>query len=333
MRILTCVVGGWVSAHGAIAADVALRELPGPIEALFTTPGKDGSNPPGAWVRTSRGDFRLSSCHPGPVCWDEEPMTGWYDPAPAGALPDGWIATSATGDIRRAWYGRPTARYDHGVIADAIEGGSLVVETADGKRHEFVLPETHVFEDLAPRVVDLDRDGRNEVIAIRSSLKAGSAIAVYGMEGGRLALLAASEDIGRRHRWMNVVSIAHFSDAGARGGEPLLQIASIITPHIGGPLVIDTFQRGNPRLKRHVEMEGPFSNHAIGSRALAMAHYSGGKGSDFLPLAGRREAMVSVRGGKTARVSFPSRLETDTAILGGLFLNGLEDGRLAVVRP
>ena len=52
---------------------------------------------------------------------------------PEGALPDGRIATG-TGEIARAWLAEPTTRYDHGILGDKIEAGSLVIETRDGKR-------------------------------------------------------------------------------------------------------------------------------------------------------------------------------------------------------
>ena len=52
---------------------------------------------------------------------------------PEGALPDGRVATG-THDIARAWLAEPTTRYDHGILGDKIEAGSLTIETRDGKR-------------------------------------------------------------------------------------------------------------------------------------------------------------------------------------------------------
>jgi hypothetical protein len=57
---------------------------------------------------------------------------------PEGALPDGRIATG-TRDIARAWLAQPTARYDHGILGNSVEAGSLVVETRGGRRHEVKL--------------------------------------------------------------------------------------------------------------------------------------------------------------------------------------------------
>ena len=46
-------------------------------------------------------------------------------------------AASSTGkhDIARAWLAEPTTRYDHGILGDAIEASSLVIERRDGTRH------------------------------------------------------------------------------------------------------------------------------------------------------------------------------------------------------
>ena len=65
---------------------------------------------------------------------------------PAGALPDGRIAIG-TRDIARAWLAEPTTRYDHGILGDKIEAGSVVIETRDGNRQAVRLKDDAVFED------------------------------------------------------------------------------------------------------------------------------------------------------------------------------------------
>lgn len=76
-------------------------------------------------------------------------------------LPAGGIAEAKGNGPVRAWYEKPTKRYDHGVLGDAIEAGSLVVFDNAGRKYEVVLPETFVFEDITPRIADLDGDGEN----------------------------------------------------------------------------------------------------------------------------------------------------------------------------
>ena len=162
-------------------------------------------------------------------------------------LPDGGVARFKSGNIRAAWYSSPTGRYDHGVLGDAIEGGGLTVRLADGKTVELLLPETEVFEDITPRLVDLNGDGNAEVIAILSSLQKGGALAVYGIKGGKLALLAKTPFIGQSRRWLNIAGIADYDG----GGGP--EIALVKTPHIGGELQIWRFDGIKPEAHRFGE--------------------------------------------------------------------------------
>ena len=178
-------------------------------------------------------------------------------------LPDGQIARAAGEGPVEAWYGRPTERYRHGVLGDAVEGGSLVVFDARGTRYEVVLADDFVFEDITPRIADLDGDGSNEIVVIRADIRAGAALAIYGLRDGRLAELAASPPIGTANRWLSVAAIADFR------GEGRNTIAVVKTPHIGGILELDRFADGKLEVVR-----GPspgYSTHRIGSRELTLA--------------------------------------------------------------
>lgn len=190
------------------------------------------------------------------------PLEGDAAAPPADGLPDGGVARAGAGDIRAAWYGAPTRRYRHAVLGDDIEAGRLVVQTAEGATLAHDLPETDVFEDITPRLADLDGDGLTEVVTIRSSLRLGASVAIYGVVDGRLALRAATPFIGRAHRWLNIAGIADYL------GEGGAQIAFVETPHIGGTLHLWSFGRGalTPRAAL-----GGFSNHAIGSRVQALS--------------------------------------------------------------
>ena len=59
-------------------------------------------------------------------------------------------------DITSASYGAPTDRYAHGVLGDAIEWGTLELKSVAGPTYKIVLPQTRVFEDTEPRLVDID---------------------------------------------------------------------------------------------------------------------------------------------------------------------------------
>jgi len=183
-------------------------------------------------------------------------------PAKSNALPDGGLAEASSGDLVAAWYEDPTRRYGHAVLGDSIEAGSLAAQTADGVILRLVLPGREVFEDITPRLADLDGDGRTEIITIRSSVTAGAAVTVYGLRGATLQEVATTPFIGHSHRWLNVAALAPIIDPDR------LAIAYVETPHIGGTLRI--YHLKDSALIEKAQLFG-FSNHAIGSRELALS--------------------------------------------------------------
>ncbi len=213
-------------------------------------------------------------------------------PPSADALPDGDTGRGVN-DVAAAWLIEPTRRYDHGVLGDAIEAGGLRVRLRGGAEFDVRLPADSVFEDLRPRVVDLDGDGRDEILVVRSYLEAGAALAVYGVRDGKLVQLAQTDPIGSAYRWLNPAGVGDFDGDGG------LEIAYVETPHIGGILHVLSFRDG--RLRREGRRHG-FSNHAMGSRALGLSAVLDldGDGAEelILPAAGRRKLMiVSFAGG------------------------------------
>jgi hypothetical protein len=179
---------------------------------------------------------------------------------PQNGLPDGRIAvsTNTNGENVAAWYGSPTTRYRHGILGDAVEAGSLHVEYRNGRRHTLQLPDSQVFEDRTPRIVDLDRDGRSEIVTIRSYRNAGASVAIFGVRNSQLVELASTEAIGRSNRWLNIAGIWDYAGRGS------MQIAYVETPHIGGTLHFVVWS--GDKLRPIASTYGT-SNHEIGSRA------------------------------------------------------------------
>jgi len=225
------------------------------------------------------------------------------------ALPDGAYAIGIH-DIAGAWLIEPTARYDHAVLGDAIEAGGLRVRLRDGGELDFRLPADSVFEALRPWVLDLDGDGRDEIVVVRSYLDAGAALAVYGIRDGEIVWLAETDPIGRPYRWLNPAGVGDFDGDGG------LELAYVETPHIGGILHILSFDGG--RWHREGSLPG-FSNHAMGSRALGLAAVRDldGDGAEdlLLPAAGRRRLrIVSFAGGnfrELGEISHRAAIVTD----------------------
>ncbi len=184
-------------------------------------------------------------------------------PATAGSrLPDGGTVSYASGNIAKAWYSEPTGRYDHGVLGDDVEGGALTVQARDGSISSLVLDETLVFEDITPRLADLNGDGNVEVITIVSSLTAGGSLAVFGLKNEKLQLAAKTNFRGKTHRWLNIAGVADYN------GDGKTDVALVKTPHLGGALEVWSFFGNALRLVGSIN---GFSNHVIGTRDLDMS--------------------------------------------------------------
>lgn len=249
---------------------------------------------------------------------------------PENGLPDGRI-TTGNGDIAEAWYSEPTTRYAHAVLGDGIEAGALKVKNNRGETYTFRLPNTEVFEDIAPRLADLDGDGRTEVITILSSRTGGASIAVFNLNGNAFIKVAQTPHIGRPNRWLNIAEIDHF------GGNRRPDIAAVITPHLAGVLQFYRFRGG--RLVLLAQAQG-FSNHFIGSNELrlsASADFNQDHIPDLaIPSLSRRElVIIGTRNGQLDvlnRVALPGRINRaiGTRETNGLleYLVGLDDGKI-----
>ncbi len=183
--------------------------------------------------------------------------------APPQALPDALMVPGAHG--LWAWLDQPTTRYEHGVLGDEIEAGGLSVGYPDGSRKSLTLPKDRVFEDRAPRFVDINGDGRDEILTVTSYLDRGAALTLIdpGSAGGMSPrVIAEATPIGTPNRWLNPVG------AGDIDGDGRIEMLAVITPHIGGTLTAYEWQ-GGAIVVDH-ELNG-FSNHAIGSRELGLS--------------------------------------------------------------
>ena len=131
------------------------------------------------------------------------------------------MATSACAEtIVGAAYEAPTDRYAHGILCDAIEWGALRI-TTDSRSLVFTLPPDRVFEDTAPRLIDLDGDGVDEVVVVETLNTAGAQLAIYDATGK----IAATPHIGRTNRWLAPIGAADLD------GDGRIEIAYIDRPH------------------------------------------------------------------------------------------------------
>ncbi|MDC0738203.1 VCBS repeat-containing protein [Cognatishimia sp. SS12] len=160
-------------------------------------------------------------------------------------------APAAAAEIASARFTDPTTRYAHGVLGDAIEWGALEMRLTTGKRLRVVLPQSRVFEDLEPRLLDVDGDGAAEVVVVESSQTQGARLSIYD-EGG---LVAATPFIGQRNRWLAPVGAADLDGDGA------VELAYVDRPHLAKTLRIWRFQQG---ALQEVGQATGVTNHRIG---------------------------------------------------------------------
>ena len=186
-------------------------------------------------------------------------------------------------NLRAAWLTSPTDRYQHGVLGDAVEAGGLAVEDPVGVIAHYKVSDNAVFEDRFARIVDVDGDGSDEILVVKSYLNAGASVAVFSVARGGIVELAESEPIGLANRWLNPIGAADFD------GDGTVEIAVVRTPHIGGILI---FYRLIGNKLTEVARYWGFSNHQIGSRFLglsAIADFNGDGIADIaVPTADRR---------------------------------------------
>lgn len=235
----------------------------------------------------------------------------------AGPLPDGGIARAEGSGIIAARYVLPTTRYGHGVLGDRIEAGGLWVGDAGGNEYLLELGPDSVFEDITPRLHDLDGDGGAEVIAIRAYLDRGAALSVIDIVDGEARIIAETEPIGRTNRWLNPAGVADYD------GDGRVEIALIKTPHIGG--ILEIYELRGDSLRREAREAG-YSTHAIGSRALDLSASLDVDGDGVIDLVvpdQPRTALValSFAGG---RLSVIGRVGLGVQVTGDISVRGTE---------
>ena len=163
----------------------------------------------------------------------------------------GLMPLAATAEIVSATYAEPTQRYQHGVFGETEEWGALAFELSSGQRIILRLPETRVFEDIAPRLADVDGDGAPEMVVVETDIALGARLAIYDEAG----FVAATPFIGQTHRWLAPVGAADFD------GDGKIEIAVVDRPHLARILTLWRYEAGSLRL---AATASGFTNHRIG---------------------------------------------------------------------
>lgn len=311
---------------GVQAADWQVQKVPAPARITGIDASRTARiNAGGLWYELILRDNQARVVYDGDEAKPE---------LPENALPHSRIAVG-TRDIGRAWLASPTQRYEHAILGDKAAAGSLMIETRDGKTQTVTLKDDAVFEDLSPRLADIDGDGRDEVVVVKSYLKRGSALAVIGLRNGRYTIVAETPPIGEPNRWLNPAGIADFT------GDGKIDIALVRTPHVTGDLELWTWRDGG--VVKTGELTD-VTNHIAGTRALEMSAVGDFNGDGVADLAipsfdRSRLRLISFvpQPHEIASIALPAKAVTnlthvDAATGGPAVALGLADGSLALVR-
>jgi len=301
-----------------IASGISTGKLPGYVLVLPCDTSK-----PALSVSFPNGQLKS-------LALENNPFRQFNSASVTNALPDARITTDP-GNIRQAWLTRPTRRYAHAILGDPIEAGGLAVILADKSQLEVLVDETSVFEDRMARLVDLDGNGKKEIVVIRSYLDLGAAIAIYAIKGQEIIELAQSEPIGQTNRWLNPAAAADFD------GDGNVELAWVETPHIGGTLKVARLVGTGPKrqLKIIDQLYG-FSNHKIGARELMLSvtfDWDGDGINDIiLPDASRKTlTIVSMASGKLKIIAAMEIAGEIASPLVGADLNNDGKGQVLLV--
>jgi len=181
----------------------------------------------------------------------------------------GSTSASASEVVLSARFAEPTTRYTHGVLGDNIEYGELRIRVENKSSPEETfkldlvykpsiytvsirLPWDRVFEDIAPRLTDIDQDGSPEVIVVETQENTGAQLAIYNARGHKIA---ATPHIGTRFRWLAPIGAADLD------GDGHVEIAYIDRPHLAKTLRIWRYADGD--LQEVTSLTG-LTNHRIG---------------------------------------------------------------------
>jgi len=195
-------------------------------------------------------------------------------------LPDGQPAVTRDGDL--VYLSGPTTAYPHGILGDPVEASRVVILPADGSDEVVIELSPQVAEERGVLLVDLDDDGREEIVTVLADASEGARLAAFTLGGD---VFATGEPIGVGYRWRHLIG------AGPLGPDGEQMIAVVRTPHIGGVL-----EYYDVNLDVFAAIPG-FSSHAIGSPNLGdavVANVDGGESWEIVLPDQRRSRLSAV---------------------------------------
>jgi hypothetical protein len=130
----------------------------------------------------------------------------------------------------------------------------------DGARLSATWSRPVVFEDTAPRLVDLDGDGRPEIVTVEAHERFGARLSVWQADADGLRRAASTPWIGQRFRWLAPLGAADLD------GDGRIEIAYVDRPHLARILRVwrvDIDATGGMTLREIARAPG-LTNHRLG---------------------------------------------------------------------
>ena len=255
-----------VQSGRAVAMDITSASLPAGAPAALAVAGDEAYLLAAPLGGASELTHPVPLGGPGRLAFidSEGDLVLWQNGSEAGrlavdALPDARLLVDE--QERVLLLTKPSSRYPHGIAGDRLEATEItLLETHPSLKAvtRISIPGQRVVEGISPIWADLNGDGRREIIVTISDSEQGAQVVVYSESGNQLA---AGPAVGRGNRWRHQIAVAPFGVNGE------LELAEVLTPHIGG---IAGFYRLDGESLNLVAQQAGVTSHTIGSRNLDM---------------------------------------------------------------
>ena len=255
-----------VQSGRAVAMDITSASLPAGAPAALAVSGDEAYLLAAPLGGASELTHPVPLGGPGRLAFidSEGDLVVWQNGSEAGrlavdALPDARLLVDE--QERVLLLTKPSSRYPHGIAGDRLEATEItLLETHPSLKAvtRISIPGQRVVEGISPIWADLNGDGRREIIVTISDSEQGAQVVVYSESGDQLA---AGPAVGRGNRWRHQIAVAPFGVNGE------LELAEVLTPHIGG---IAGFYRLDGESLNLVAQQAGVTSHTIGSRNLDM---------------------------------------------------------------
>ena len=208
------------------------------------------------------------------------------------AQPDARMVMNGIGQVA-VYVNATDQRYVHGIMGDRLEGSTLLIlDTKDGEIRVLArvdLPGEDVYEGISPFWADVDGNGREDIVTTVSNSSSGSRLRAYMWDGSKIKQEVDGIAIGQGNRWQ------HQLTAGPLGPNGEIEIADVLTPHIGGTLRFYRFDGTS----LNVEATFPsVTTHSIGSRNLdqtAIGDFNGDGQPEVVVMSMGRNYIIGVQ--------------------------------------